>query len=206
MTTGTMLLMWFGEQMTERGIGNGVSMVITVSIVSRILPAFLTAKQMFTKVEGVSQFTIFHLIGLLVMLLAVTAGTIMLTQGQRKIPIHATQRVVGRKVYSGGNTFFPLRVNYSGVMPIIFASVLLAFPAALLSHAPVEWMHQIGTMFAFGTWIYMACYGLLILFFSYFWVATQFNPIQIADDLKKNGHYVPGSGRAGRLRSFLTIQ
>jgi preprotein translocase subunit SecY len=197
MTTGTMLLMWFGEQMTERGIGNGVSMVITISIVSRILPAFWTAKQMFTKVEGVSQFTIFHLIGLLLMLLAVTAGTIMLTQGQRKIPIHTTKRVIGRKVYGGQNTYMPLRVNYSGVMPIIFGSALLQFTGVILRLIPIEFCHTIGNALNMNTFFYMIVYGILLLFFSYFWVATQFNPIQIADDLKKNGGYVPGI-RPGR--------
>jgi preprotein translocase subunit SecY len=197
MTTGTMLLMWFGEQMTERGIGNGISMVITVSIISRIPSAAYATYNMFKKVEGVSQFTIFHLVGLLAMLFLVTAGTVMLTQGQRKVPIHTTKRVIGRKVYGGQNTYMPLRVNYSGVMPIIFASALLQFPAVLLRQTPYEFLRRIGNALTMDTWIYLSAYALLILFFSYFWVATQFHPIQMADDLKKNGGYVPGI-RPGR--------
>lgn len=197
-TSGTMLLMWLGEQITERGIGNGISIVITVSIVSRIPSAIYAAINMFKTDPGtgVSQFSIFHLIGLLVLIFLVIAGTIALTVGQRKVPVHTAKRVIGRKVYGGQNIYMPLRVNYSGVMPIIFASALLAFPAALLSRMP-GFFKTIASWFAMGEPIYLISYSLLILFFSYFWVATQFNPLQIADDLKKNGGYVPGI-RPGR--------
>jgi len=197
MTTGAMLIVWLGEQITERGVGNGVSLIITVSIVSRIPSAINATIVMFKGAEGVAQYTIFHLVGLLVMVFLVTAATIMLTQGQRKIPVHTTKRVIGRKVYGGQNTYMPLRVNYSGVMPIIFASALLAFPAAILRQIPVDFWRRIGTALTMDTWLYLGMYSALILFFSYFWVATQFNPIQIADDLKKNGGYVPGI-RPGR--------
>jgi preprotein translocase subunit SecY len=197
MTTGTMLLMWLGEQITERGIGNGISMVITVNIVSRIPAAFYQGINMFRQVEGVAQFSFFHLVGLLVMIFLVTAGTIALTQGQRRIPIHTAKRVVGRKVYGGQNTYMPLRVNYSGVMPIIFAGALLAFPTMLLSRLPWQWSKTLAAHFSMGEPLYLAAYGLMILFFSYFWVATQFNPLQIADDLKRNSGYVPGI-RPGR--------
>lgn len=197
-TTGTMLLMWLGEQITERGIGNGVSIVITVSIVSRVPSAIYAAVNMFKSdpVTGIAQFSIFHLIGLLVLIFLVIAGTIALTMGQRKVPIHTAKRVVGRKVYGGQNIYMPLRVNYSGVMPIIFASAILAFPAALLRKMP-GFFKTIGAAFDMGEPLYLAAYAILILFFSYFWVATQFNPLQIADDLKKNGGYVPGI-RPGR--------
>jgi preprotein translocase subunit SecY len=197
MTTGTMLLMWLGEQITERGIGNGISLVITVSIVSRLPVAVSSAVGMFTKVEGESQFGLFHLIGLSVMIFLVIAGTILLTQGQRRIPIHTAKRVVGRKVYGGQNTFMPLRVNYSGVMPIIFAGAMLQFPIALLSKIPWHWTKSFTARLQMGEPLYLILYGGMILFFSYFWVATQFNPLQIADDLKKNGGYVPGI-RPGR--------
>ena len=197
LTTGTMLLMWLGEQITEYGIGNGISIVITVNIVSRLPVAIMQAFNMFRKVDGVSQFGLFHLIGLGVMIFLVTAGTIAMTQGQRRIPINTTKRVVGRKVYGGQSTYMPLRVNYSGVMPIIFAGAMLAFPAVLLRRiewAPMQWL---ANSLAMGEPLYLAVYGAMILFFSYFWVATQFNPLQIADDLKKNGGYVPGI-RPGR--------
>jgi preprotein translocase subunit SecY len=197
MTTGTMLLMWLGEQITERGIGNGISLVIAVNIVSRMPGAVDQAISMFRPVEGQAAFSLFHLVGLLVLMFLVTAGTIALTQGQRRVPIHTTKRVVGRKVYGGQSTYMPLRVNYSGVMPIIFAGPMLAFPAAILSRLPWAWARSMGGALGMQEPLYLTVYGVLILFFSYFWVATQFNPLQIADDLKKNGGYVPGI-RPGR--------
>ena len=195
LTTGTMLLMWLGEQMTERGIGNGISMIITVNIVSRLPQALYAAGTMFKRVDGVAQFSPFYLVFLLLMVFLVTAGTIALTQAQRRIPIHTTKRVVGRKVYGGQNTYMPLRVNYSGVMPIIFASAMLVFPTAILRR--FDFTRPLGEALNMGEPLYMLVYGTMILFFSYFWVATQFNPLQIADDLKRNGGYVPGI-RPGR--------
>ena len=194
-TTGTMLLMWLGEQMTERGIGNGISVVITINIVSRLPAAIAQGVNMFTKVGGEALFGPFELIGLVSMVFLVTAGTIALTQAQRKIPIHTTKRVVGKKVYGGQNTYMPLRINYSGVMPIIFASAILMFPVAILNKIPAT--RSLGAMFQMGEPLYLVMFGGAILFFSYFWVATQFNPLQIADDLKRNGGYVPGI-RPGR--------
>jgi preprotein translocase subunit SecY len=195
MTTGTLFIMWLGEQITQRGIGNGISLIITEGIISRLPAAAYAVYNMFKMTEdGSRQFSPFHLIGLLAMLYLVVAGTIALTQGQRKIPIQYAKRVVGRKVYGGQSTYMPLRINYSGVMPIIFAQSILMFPAILLQRLPKTWgwaqtlsMH-LGPEATF----HMALYGLMILFFSYFWVATQFNPVQIADDLKKYGGYVPG--------------
>ncbi len=200
MTTGAMLVMWLGEQITEYGIGNGISLIITVNIISGLPGALFALYGMFQKVDGISHFNVFHLAGLTAMFLAVTAGTVALTQGQRRVPIHTTKRVVGRKVYGGQNTYMPLRVNYSGVMPIIFASALLMFPVMLLKRAPDSWgrfFPALARAMDMGEPLYLAVYGLMILFFSYFWVATQFNPIQIADDLKRNGGYVPGI-RPGR--------
>jgi preprotein translocase subunit SecY len=196
LTVGTTFIMWLGEQITNRGIGNGISVIITVNIVSRLPQALVVLYKMVKKVEGYSQINIFAFVGLIVMLLLVIAATVAVTQAQRKIPIHTTKRVVGRKVYGGQNTFMPLRINYSGVMPIIFASAILMFPR-LLSGLDNEWCRRIGRAFDPGALTYLIAYGLMILFFSYFWVATQFNPIQIADDLKKQGGYVPGI-RPGR--------
>jgi preprotein translocase subunit SecY len=189
--------MWLGEQITERGIGNGISLIITVNIVSRLPDAVFAAANMFRRVEGVAQFSKFHLVALLLLIFLVTAGTIALTQAQRKVPIHTTKRVIGRKVYGGQNTYMPLRINYSGVMPIIFSSVMLAFPAAILRRLPFGLTRSIGDAFSMGEPLYLLADATLILFFSYFWVATQFNPLQIADDLKRNGGYVPGI-RPGR--------
>ena len=197
LTTGTMLMMWLGEQITERGIGNGISLIITVNIVSRLPIALYQASNMFRSFEGVRRFNVFHLVGLLVLFFLVIAGTIALTQGQRKVPIHTAKRVVGRKVYGGQNTYMPLRVNYSGVMPIIFAGAMLAFPVAIISKVPLMWCKTLAASMQMGEPLYLVLYATLILFFSYFWVATQFNPLQIADDLKRNGGYVPGI-RPGR--------
>ena len=199
MTTATMLLMWLGEQITERGIGNGISLIITVSIIGSLPSAIQAAVQMFKPaVEGgVAQFTVFHLVGLLVMLFLVVAATIAVTQAQRKIPVQYAKRVVGRKVYGGQSTYMPLRVNYSGVMPIIFAQAILMFPPRLFGMLPFEAAKRFGAAIDFGTTWYNLIYAVLIFFFSYFWVATQFNPIQIADDLKKYGGYLPGI-RPGR--------
>ncbi len=194
MTTSTMMIMWLGEQITERGIGNGISLIITVSIVSRLPGALGAAVNMFKPVDetGGAPFSIFHLIGLVVMIVLVVAGVIAVTEAQRKIPVQYAKRVVGRKVYGGQSTYMPLRVNYAGVMPIIFAQAILMFPSRLLYRLPWTWARELAAAMDYGTGLHMLLYALLILFFSYFWVATQFNPVQIADDLKKYGGYVPG--------------
>lgn len=197
MTTGTILLMWLGEQITQRGIGNGISLIITISIISRLPGASKAIINMFRPVDGVAQFSIFHLVGLTLMFFLVIAGVIAVTQAQRKIPVQYAKRVVGRKVYGGQSTYMPLRVNYSGVMPIIFAQAILMFPSRIFKMIPGDFFKSLGAMLDYGTVMYMVMYGLMILFFSYFWVATQFNPVQIADDLKKYGGYVPGI-RPGR--------
>jgi preprotein translocase subunit SecY len=202
MTTGTMLLMWLGEQITERGVGNGVSLVITIGIVAGLPSAFNGLIDMFGHTAG-SQPT-HHWQGtgimLLILLVVVVGGVIAVTQAQRKIPVQYAQRAVGRKMYSGGTSFMPLRVNYSGVMPIIFAQSILMFPGPicqwLATNAKIplvaESAKTLTIWLSYGSLLYLTLYGLMILFFSYFWVATQFNEIQIADDLKKNGGYIPG--------------
>jgi preprotein translocase subunit SecY len=203
MTTGTMLLMWLGEQISERGVGNGVSLVITIGIVARLPRAVTALQDMFFPAGGIE--SNYHFMGtgvMLVLLLAlVIGGVIAVTQAQRKIPVQYAQRAVGRKLYSGGTSFMPLRVNYSGVMPIIFAQSILLFPqpvcsklADVFAKTPFlnDFFHGLAVMLGERSVFYMSLYGLMILFFSYFWVATQFNEIQIADDLKKNGGYIPG--------------
>jgi preprotein translocase subunit SecY len=182
--------MWLGEQITERGIGNGVSIIITVGIVDRLPSAIGQAWTLFFGPE--SQFNILHAVLLAVMVVTVIAGVIAVTQAQRKIPVQYAKRMVGRKMLGGGQTFMPLRVNYAGVMPIIFAQAILLFPQKLFSLSHIEFFQKIGRQLTEGAILYLTVYGLMILFFSYFWVATQFNPLQIADDLKKYGGYVPG--------------
>jgi preprotein translocase subunit SecY len=203
MTAGTMLLMWLGEQITERGIGNGVSLVITIGILAQLPMAVQGAIDMFSTHGGTTEAQ--HKIVttgtvLVLLLLVVIGGVIAITQAQRKIPVQYAQRAVGRKMYAGGTSFMPLRVNYSGVMPIIFAQSILMFPQPVLSwlanNIKVPFLQDFFRSFAiqlgYGSFLYLAIYAAMILFFSYFWVATQFNEIQIADDLKKNGGYIPG--------------
>ena len=139
LTTGTMLLMWLGEQITERGIGNGVSLVITIGILARLPQAAVALKDMFFPDGGVeAKFNFGHAIALVLLLAGVIAGVIAITQAQRKVPVQYAQRAVGRKVYSGGTSFMPLRVNYSGVMPIIFAQAILMFPQKIFLFAGPE--------------------------------------------------------------------
>jgi preprotein translocase subunit SecY len=205
-TTGTMLLMWLGEQISERGIGNGVSLVITIGILARLPAAAQAVRDMFMPGKGVeSHFNLFHGIALVLLLFAVVAGVIAVTQAQRKIPVQYAQRAVGRKVIQGGSSFMPLRVNYSGVMPVIFAQALLMFPQRILSTlgSSVPFMRDLAGLLNEGAILYMVLYGLMILFFSYFWVATQFNEIQIADDLKKYGGYIPGVRPGTATSDFL---
>jgi preprotein translocase subunit SecY len=197
LTTGTLLLMWLGEQITDRGIGNGVSLVITIGILARLPQAGQALLEMFHPGPNQeSNFNMFHGVALILLLVAVVAGVIAVTQAQRKIPVQYAQRTVGRKSYAGTSSFMPLRVNYSGVMPIIFAQAILMFPDKIFESLGNYFKHPfflgIGAKFREGEPIYLLLYGLMILFFSYFWVATQFNELQISDDLKKYGGYIPG--------------
>jgi preprotein translocase subunit SecY len=208
LTTGTMLLMWLGEQITERGIGNGVSLVITIGIIADIPGAGQGIYyMMFPPEGGGAGLHIFQLAGLLMLLVAVVAGVISVTQAQRKIPVQYAQRAVGRRVYAGQTSYMPLRVNYAGVMPIIFASAILMFPSMVFFKlgriVDMRFFEEVGRQLSPGHLMYYVFYSAMILFFSYFWVATQFNEIQIADDLKKHGGYIPGVRPGQATSSFL---
>jgi preprotein translocase subunit SecY len=207
LTTGTMLLMWFGEQITERGIGNGVSLVITIGILARLPAAWQGVLDMFKSTGDERSFNPFYAIILIALLVAVVAGIISITQAQRKVPVQYAQRAVGRKVYQGGTSFMPLRVNYAGVMPVIFASAILMFPAKIFDYGgrlfKYTWMTHVANLLQERSFFYLVLYGLMILFFSYFWVATQFNELQIADDLKKYGGYIPGVRPGQATSQFL---
>lgn len=208
LTAGTLLLMWLGEQITERGIGNGISLIITVGILADLPMAGQAVVEMFFPPEGVDrQFNGFHALGLVALLGGVVAGVIAVTQAQRKIPVQYAQRNVGKKVYAGGSSFMPLRVNYAGVMPIIFAQAILMFPGIILLKlgeiTNVPFFSEVARQLEPGHTIYYLVFTLMILFFSYFWVATQFNEIQIADDLKKNNGYIPGVRPGQATSEFL---
>lgn len=193
LTCGTMILMWLGERITEKGIGNGVSLIITIGIIDRLPQAVISLYEMFVggQTAAGGKFRAVHLLLLLIIFAVVTALTIVLTQGVRKIPIQMARKTVGNK-FSGGNTFLPLKVNFPGVMPIIFAGAILMFPPMLFQFAPWDWVRGLAVYFAHESYSYMVIYGLLILAFSYFWVANMFNPVQISDNLKKESAYIPG--------------
>lgn len=196
LVAGALLLMWIGEQITDRGIGNGISLIITINIISSLPMAVKTLVDKLTRVDGVAEITMFHLVFLLALIFIVIIGVVAVTQAQQKVPVQFAKRMVGRKMMQGGTSNLPLRVNYSGVMPIIFASAIMAIFPKIGSFLPFEWAKEWANSFPMSGW-YMFWFGLMILFFSYFWVATQFNPVEIADDLKKRGGYIPGI-RPGR--------
>ncbi len=207
LTAGTMLLMWIGDQITDRGIGNGMSLIISVGIVARLPAALVQAWRTFvpTAEHAGSQVNPMILVLMLGFLVIVIGSVICVTQGQRKISVQYTKRVVGGGRMMGGQTqYMPLKVNYAGVMPIIFAQALLVLPSAVVQMAfqksPVA--QKIAAALTQGTWHYLL-YGGMIFFFSYFWVATQFQPQQIADDLKKHGGYVPGIRPGNETARFL---
>ena len=194
LTAGTMFLMWLGDQITDRGVGNGMSLIITVGIVARLPAALIQAWKTFVPTGGqASQVNPMVLVLMIAFLLIVIAAVICVTQAQRKISVQYAKRVVGRKVYGGQTQYMPLKVNYAGVMPIIFAQALLIFPSTIVKMAfkNSPGAQTFAAMLNDG-WLHYTFYGVMIFFFSYFWVATQFQPQQIADDLKKYGGYIPG--------------
>jgi preprotein translocase subunit SecY len=195
MTAGTMFLMWLGDQITERGIGNGVSLVITVGILAQLPAGLIQAWRTFVPSAAGAQASVspIVLVLLCLFLVIVIAAVIAVTQAQRKISVQYAKRVVGRKVYGGQTQYLPLKINYAGVMPIIFAQAILLFPSTIINMAFPQnrTAQEIANLLAVG-WLHYVFYGVMIFFFSYFWVATQFQPVQIADDLKKYGGFIPG--------------
>jgi preprotein translocase subunit SecY len=187
LTVGTALVMWMGELITQRGIGNGISLMIFASIVSR-LPSGLA--KLFTLNPGY-----WVLMGVISVL--VVAFVIYVTEGQRRIPIQYAKRVVGRKVYGGQSTYLPLRINMAGVIPVIFASSVLLFPVTLAQMTPWSWAKSLAEAIGPSSWWYVLAEVILIILFTYFYTAVQFNPIDQADNLKKYGGFIPGI-RPGR--------
>lgn len=193
LTAGTMFLMWLGDQITDRGIGNGMSLIISVGIIARLPAALVLAWKTFVPSGNDAAVNPMVLVLMIAFLVLVIAGVICITQAQRRVAIHYAKRVVGRKVYGGTAQYMPLKVNYAGVMPIIFAQALLIFPATMIQMIAPEsrGVQQFAAMLNDG-WLHYTVYSAMIFFFSYFWVATQFKPQQIADDLKKANGYIPG--------------
>ncbi len=207
LTAGTLLMMWLGEQITQRGIGNGVSLLITIGIIADVPGAAAATYQLFFAPVGVAKLGLPQAVLMLGLFLIVTMGIVMVTQGQRKIPVQYAKRVVGQKVYGGQSSFLPLKVNYSGVMPVIFASAILLFPQQIFSQLgaafDIKFLVEFSDNLISGHWMYYAIMASLILFFSYFWVSVMFKPIEVADDLKKYGGYIPGVRPGEPTASFL---
>ena len=193
LTCGTMILMWLGEKITDKGIGNGVSIIITIGIIDRLPKSIAQLYDMYQSggAAGGGHFRLPHVLLLVIIFAVVTALTIILCQGVRKVPIQMARKTVGNKV-AGGSTYMPLKVNFPGVMPIIFAGAILMFPPMILRLIPNPTIAALQQYFNHGSYSYMLMYGALIIAFSYFWVSNMFNPVQIADNLKKEGAYVPG--------------
>ncbi|MCB1180623.1 MAG: preprotein translocase subunit SecY [Chlamydiia bacterium] len=205
MTTGTMFLMWVGEQITEKGIGNGISLIIMLGIISS-LPTTIGSiiKQLNLDSQEPGQLTFSSLIVLFAVFVMVILATILIIQGQRKIPVQHARRVVGRREVQGGGSFIPLKINYAGVIPVIFASSLLMFPATIGQFVGSGgWVSSIANSLSPGSWFYTATYVTLILFFTYFWTATQFHPEQIASDMKRSGAFVPGIRQGKPTQDYL---
>jgi preprotein translocase subunit SecY len=190
-TAGSMFVMWIGEQVTERGIGNGISLIIMAGIVAR-LPSALSTTFQFVR-EG--EMSLFVLILILLIAIGVTGGIVYVETGQRRIPIQYARRVVGRRVYGGQSSHLPLKINTAGVIPPIFASSILVFPATVATFIPSA--KNYSSLLTPGGWIYNVVYVALIVFFCYFYTAVTFNPVDVADNLKKYGGFVPGI-RPGR--------
>lgn len=198
LVTGTMLLMWLGEQITDRGIGNGISLIIMINIISR-LPA--TISNEITMLRAGARDLLVEII-LVVVLVLVIGFVVYLTQGVRKIPVQYAKKVVGRKIYGGQSTYIPLRVNSSGVMPIIFAQTIVFIPNSLrMLFSDVEWLNR--GWFTVDNWPYWVIYSIIIILFAYFYTALSFNPTEVADNMKKNGGFIPGIRPGKKTAEYL---
>jgi len=188
LTAGTAFIMWLGEQITERGIGNGISLIIFAGIVARMPIAF---GRTFTLVRT-GELSTFMLVILAVVMVLVVAVIIFVERGQRRIPVQYAKRVVGRRMYGGQSTHLPLKVNTAGVIPPIFASSILIFPATIAQFIQTPWMKAISDALGRGQLVYNLLYVAFIIFFCYFYTAVVFNPVDVADNMKKYGGYIPG--------------
>ncbi len=188
LTAGTAFIMWLGEQITERGIGNGMSLIIFAGIVAGLPDALLATKNM---VQG-QQMTLFELIALAIIIFGVIAFICYVERGQRRIPVQYAKRLVGNRVGAAQSTHLPLRVNMSGVIPPIFASSILMFPATISSWTDAAWMRSIQAALNPSDWRYMVMFSALNIFFCFFYTAVMFNPVDVAENLKKYGGYIPG--------------
>lgn len=188
LTAGTAFLMWLGEMITEKGIGNGISLIIFAGIVSRLPSGSMSLYQEVTA----GTVSVASVILLLILGFLIIAAVVAVQEGERRIPVQYTKRVVGRKVYGGQSTHIPLRVNMAGVIPVIFAMSILMFPVQIAQWINHPWARAIANNLQFGTALNTILYALLIIFFTYFYTAIIFNPVDVADNLRKYGGFIPG--------------
>lgn len=200
LTSGTVFMMWMGEQITEKGIGNGISLIIFIGIVARLPYSLLDE----IRLISAGQRSIVIEIIILVFMFFIIASVVLLTQGTRRIPVQYAKRVVGRKVYGGVTQYIPLRVNTAGVMPIIFAQAIMFIPNTVLSFFPDnEFLQTLSSYFVYTSPVYSAIYALMIVFFTYFYTAIAFNPKDVADNMKKQGGFIPGIRPGKQTSEFI---
>jgi preprotein translocase subunit SecY len=199
LTSGTAFIMWLGEQMTERGIGNGISLIIFAGIVASGPAAIVNSIQLIKAGE----ISLFFVPFLVLFMLAVIGVIVFFETSQRRIPIQYAKRVVGRKVYGGQSSHLPLKINISGVIPPIFASSIMMFPATIGSFIQIDWVQRISAAMSPGTVYYYVCYVGMIVFFCFFYTAVTFKPDDVAENLKKNGGFVPGIRPGKKTAEFI---
>ncbi len=199
LTAGTAFIMWLGEQITERGIGNGISLIIFAGIVARLPTAIGNTFRLLSTGE----LSIFAILILLVLMLAVVGFIIYVEQGQRRIPVQYAKRMVGRKMYGGQSTHLPLKINTSGVIPPIFASSIIMFPATIANFIDIPWVKTISSSLTPGGLFYSIVYVAFIFFFCYFYTAVTFDPDDVAENMKKNGGFIPGIRPGKRTAEYI---
>ena len=199
LTSGTAFLMWLGEQITERGVGNGISLIIFAGIVARMPSAVVQTIDLYR----VGELSLLLLIILGVVMVGVVTAIVFLESGRRKVPVQYAKRVVGRRVFGGQNTHIPLKINTAGVIPPIFASSIIAFPATITGFIQVPWVQAIGAHLAPGSLVYTLMYVSMILFFCFFYTAVVLNPVDMSDNMKKYGGFIPGIRPGQRTADYI---
>ncbi len=199
LTAGTAFIMWLGEQITEYGIGNGISLIIFAGIVAGMPGAIINT----LRLMSAGEMSLFKILVLLVLMVAVVAVIIFFERAQRRIPVQYAKRVVGRKMYGGTSTHLPLKLNTSGVIPPIFASSIIMFPATIANFINIPWIKRIATSLNPGQPIYIVLYVGFIIFFCYFYTAIVFNPVDVADNMKKYGGFIPGIRPGKRTADYI---
>jgi preprotein translocase subunit SecY len=199
LTSGTAFIMWLGEQITERGIGNGISLIIFSGIIVRVPNAITNT----FRLVSTGELNIFPVLLLVALMVAVVGFIVFFEQGQRRIPVQYAKRVIGRKLYGGQSTHLPLKINTSGVIPPIFASSIIMFPATLASFIKIDWIQNIAAAIKPGNFSYEILFIGFIYFFCYFYTAVTFNPVDVAENMKKHGGFIPGIRPGKRTADYI---